>query len=490
MRECGMLLPVASLPSKYGIGAFSKEAYGFIDTLKKAGQHYWQILPLGPTSYGDSPYQSFSAFAGNPYFINLDRLVEEGLLTEAECTAADFGDNPRKIDFGKLYLNRFPLLRRAYGRWKEKGHTAAEAKGRLWPETVEYCFYMAVKNRYEGRTWTLWDKDIRLQKQEAMEALRHELADETGFYAFLQMKFEEQWSALKSYANEKGIRIIGDIPIYVAADSADVWAAPELFLLDACGAPKEVAGCPPDAFSDAGQLWGNPLYDWAHHEKTGFAWWVRRIRYALNFYDILRIDHFRGFDTYYAIPYGAKTAQTGEWRSGPGMKLFRAVKQALGDVPIVAEDLGELFPSVYELLAESGFPGMKVLQFAFGPGDSEYLPHNHPVHCVVYTGTHDNTTAAAWYRTAAPAQRKKAAAYLGLNREEGFAAGLVRGALASPGELCIIPLADYLALGAEARINTPSTLGGANWVWRALPAQLCAANAKKIAALAVLYGRA
>ena len=268
------------------------------------------------------------------------------------------------------------------------------------------------------------------------------------------------------------------------------WAVPELFLLDACGAPKEVAGCPPDAFSDAGQLWGNPLYDWAHHEKTGFAWWVRRIRYALNFYDILRIDHFRGFDTYYAIPYGAKTAQTGEWRSGPGMKLFRAVKQALGDVPIVAEDLGELFPSVYELLAESGFPGMKVLQFAFGPGDSEYLPHNHPVHCVVYTGTHDNTTAAAWYRTAAPAQRKKAAAYLGLNREEGFAAGLVRGALASPGELCIIPLADYLALGAEARINTPSTLGGSNWVWRALPGQLCAANAKKIAALAVLYGRA
>ncbi|WP_368290630.1 4-alpha-glucanotransferase, partial [Enterocloster clostridioformis] len=232
MRECGMLLPVASLPSKYGIGAFSKEAYGFIDTLKKAGQHYWQILPLGPTSYGDSPYQSFSAFAGNPYFINLDRLVEEGLLTEAECTAADFGDNPRKIDFGKLYLNRFPLLRRAYGRWKEKGHTAAEAKGRLWPETVEYCFYMAVKNRYEGRTWTLWDKDIRLRKQEAMEALQHELADETGFYAFLQMKFEEQWSALKSYANEKGIRIIGDIPIYVALDSADTWYHPELFQLD------------------------------------------------------------------------------------------------------------------------------------------------------------------------------------------------------------------------------------------------------------------
>ena len=325
---------------------------------------------------------------------------------------------------------------------------------------------------------------------EAIRQLYAEHEAEVHFWKFCQYEFSLQWTALKAYAGENGIEIMGDIPIYVAADSADVWAAPELFLLDACGAPKEVAGCPPDAFSDAGQLWGNPLYDWAHHEKTGFAWWVRRIRYALNFYDILRIDHFRGFDTYYAIPYGAKTAQTGEWRSGPGMKLFRAVKQALGDVPIVAEDLGELFPSVYELLAESGFPGMKVLQFAFGPGDSEYLPHNHPVHCVVYTGTHDNTTAAAWYRTAAPAQRKKAAAYLGLNREEGFAAGLVRGALASPGELCIIPLADYLALGAEARINTPSTLGGSNWVWRALPGQLCAANAKKIAALAVLYGRA
>ena len=277
MRECGMLLPVASLPSKYGIGAFSKEAYGFIDTLKKAGQHYWQILPLGPTSYGDSPYQSFSAFAGNPYFINLDRLVEEGLLTEAECTAADFGDNPRKIDFGKLYLNRFPLLRRAYGRWKEKGHTAAEAKGRLWPETVEYCFYMAVKNRYEGRTWTLWDKDIRLRKQEAMEALQHELADETGFYAFLQIKFEEQWSALKSYANEKGIRIIGDIPIYVALDSADTWYHPELFQLDEDRNPVAVAGCPPDGFSATGQLWGNPLYLWEYHGETGYEWWMRRI---------------------------------------------------------------------------------------------------------------------------------------------------------------------------------------------------------------------
>lgn len=259
--------------------------------------------------------------------------------------------------------------------------------------------------------------------REAIRQLYAEHEAEVHFWKFCQYEFSLQWTALKAYAGENGIEIMGDIPIYVAADSADVWAAPELFLLDACGAPKEVAGCPPDAFSDAGQLWGNPLYDWAHHEKTGFAWWVRRIRYALNFYDILRIDHFRGFDTYYAIPYGAKTAQTGEWRSGPGMKLFRAVKQALGDVPIVAEDLGELFPSVYELLAESGFPGMKVLQFAFGPGDSEYLPHNHPVHCVVYTGTHDNTTAAAWYRTAAPAQRKKAAAYLGLNREEGFAAG-------------------------------------------------------------------
>ena len=491
MRTSGILMPVSSLPSPYGIGSLGAEAYRFVDFLAAAGQRYWQILPIGPTGYGDSPYQSFSAFAANPYFIDLDALEQRGLLTHDEIARFDFGpEAPEGIDYGALFRTRFAVLELAVRRF-DAGEDAFRdfcAANAFWLD--DYALFMALKAENGMRAFSLWPKDVRARRPAALAAARARLAGQVRFWQVVQYLFYEQWAALKAYANAKGVEFIGDIPIYVSPDSSDLWADPSLFQVDADGALTEVAGCPPDAFAADGQLWGNPLYDWAHHEKTGFAWWVRRIRYALNFYDILRIDHFRGFDTYYAIPYGAKTAQTGEWRSGPGMKLFRAVKQALGDVPIVAEDLGELFPSVYELLAESGFPGMKVLQFAFGPGDSEYLPHNHPVHCVVYTGTHDNTTAAAWYRTAAPAQRKKAAAYLGLNREEGFAAGLVRGALASPGELCIIPLADYLALGAEARINTPSTLGGSNWVWRALPGQLCAANAKKIAALAVLYGRA
>ena len=491
MRTSGILMPVSSLPSPYGIGSLGAEAYRFVDFLAAAGQRYWQILPIGPTGYGDSPYQSFSAFAANPYFIDLDALEQRGLLTHDEIARFDFGpEAPEGIDYGALFRTRFAVLELAVRRF-DAGEDAFRdfcAANAFWLD--DYALFMALKAENGMRAFSLWPKDVRARRPAALAAARARLAGQVRFWQVVQYLFYEQWAALKAYANAKGVEFIGDIPIYVSPDSSDLWADPSLFQVDADGALTEVAGCPPDAFAADGQLWGNPLYDWAHHEKTGFAWWVRRIRYALNFYDILRIDHFRGFDTYYAIPYGAKTAQTGEWRSGPGMKLFRAVKQALGDVPIVAEDLGELFPSVYELLAESGFPGMKVLQFAFGPGDSEYLPHNHPVHCVVYTGTHDNTTAAAWYRTAAPAQRKKAAAYLGLNREEGFAAGLVRGALASPGELCIIPLADYLALGAEARINTSSTLGGSNWVWRALPGQLCAANAKKIAALAVLYGRA
>lgn len=491
MRRSGILMPVSSLPSEYGIGAFSKEAYEFVDFLEQAGQKLWQILPLGPTGYGDSPYQSFSTFAGNPYFIDLESLVKEGWITRSECDRMDFGEDECYIDYEKMYHSRFKLLKKAFDRSgieENADYQAFVKENEFWLE--DYALYMAIKDSLDGASFLTWDEDIKLRRKEAMEEYRGRLSEEIAFYKFQQFLFAKQWFALKDYANKKGIQIVGDIPIYVALDGADTWANPELFQLDEDCTPLAVAGCPPDAFSATGQLWGNPLYRWEYHKETGYEWWMKRIAYCYKLYDILRIDHFRGFDTYYAIPYGAKTAQTGEWRSGPGMKLFRAVKQALGDVPIVAEDLGELFPSVYELLAESGFPGMKVLQFAFGPGDSEYLPHNHPVHCVVYTGTHDNTTAAAWYRTAAPAQRKKAAAYLGLNREEGFAAGLVRGALASPGELCIIPLADYLALGAEARINTPSTLGGSNWVWRALPGQLCAANAKKIAALAVLYGRA
>lgn len=490
MRKSGILMPMASLPGAYGIGTLGKPSFAFVDFLKKAGQTVWQLLPLSPTGYGDSPYQSCSAFAGNPYFIDLDLLRKDGLLKKGEYESLDYGQSEAAVDYGKMYRVRFSVLRKAFARfsvWYPDDYYHFCYEQGWWLE--DYALYMTAKGLADGKCYLDWPEDVRLHKKEAIDRLYAGHEKEVHFWKFCQYEFRRQWMALKAYAAGQGIEIMGDIPIYVAADSADVWASPELFLLGKDGAPAEVAGCPPDAFSDDGQLWGNPLYDWAYHEKTNYAWWVRRIRYALEFYDYLRIDHFRGFDTYYAIPYGAKTAKEGEWRDGPGMKLFNTVKKELGEVPVIAEDLGELFPSVYKLLKDSGFPGMKVLQFAFGPGDSEYLPHNHPGHCVVYTGTHDNTTAAAWFKTASPAERRKAVRYLGLNAKEGYVTGFLRGALASPGELCIIPLADYLGLGASARINAPSTVSGANWTWRALPDYLSTANARKIAALAKLYGR-
>ena len=486
-----MLLPVASLPSKYGIGAFSKEAYEFIDTLKEAGQHYWQILPLGPTSYGDSPYQSFSAFAGNPYFIDLDKLVEEGLLTKEECDSADFGSNPRDIDYGKIYFNRFPLLRKAYERWLKDGHTAAGAREKLWSETVEYCFYMAVKNQNKGRSWTEWNEDIRLQKREAMERLQYELADEAGFYAFLQMKFEEQWSALKSYANEKGIRIIGDIPIYVALDSADTWYHPELFQFDENREPVAVAGCPPDGFSATGQLWGNPLYQWEYHGKTGYQWWMRRMEYSFRMYDVVRVDHFRGFDEYYSIPAGSENAIHGTWEKGPGIEIFQKMQEKFGKLDIIAEDLGFLTPSVLKLVKDTGFPGMKVLEFAFDSREeSDYLPHNYTTNCVVYTGTHDNNTIRGWYEEMDEADRQLSIDYMNNAHtpEDEIHWDFVRLALASVAKLAVIPVQDYLGLGGEARINTPSTLGE-NWRWRMLSGEMTDEIAVKCRKMAKLYGR-
>ena len=502
MRKSGILMPVASLPGPYGIGSLGKPAFAFIDFLKKAGQKVWQMLPLSPTGFGDSPYQSCSAFAGNPYFIDLDILRKKGLLKKGEYGAKECCTNEGAVDYAALYHSRYGILRKAFARfstWYPDDYYRFCYEQGWWLE--DYALYMTAKGLYEGKSYLEWPEPVRSHTPEAIRQLYAEHEAEVHFWKFCQYEFSLQWTALKAYAGENGIEIMGDIPIYVAADSADVWAAPELFLLDACGAPKEVAGCPPDAFSDAGQLWGNPLYDWAHHEKTGFAWWVRRIRYALNFYDILRIDHFRGFDTYYAIPYGAKTAQTGEWRSGPGMKLFRAVKQALGDVPIVAEDLGELFPSVYELLAESGFPGMKVLQFAFGPGDSEYLPHNHVKNGVVYPGTHDNTTLTDWWENGASEKEKAtAAAYLHLTpckptakevaavKTAAARTALLRAALGSVADRAIIPMYDWLGLGAEAHLNTPGKLGG-NWAWRAKAGFDSKALAAQIKAECAVYCR-
>ncbi len=495
MRECGMLLPVSSLPSRYGIGAFSKEAYEFVDRLEEAGQSCWQILPLGPTGYGDSPYQAFSAFAGNPYFIDLEQLTEEGLLTEEECLAVDFGEEERYVSYEKMYRGRFPLLRKAYDRWKaEEAEKRAEAgESLLRPETREYCFYMAVKDHFSSQSWNLWDEDIRLRRPEAVAAYRELLADDIGFYEFQQIKFEEQWKKLKAYANKKGIRIIGDIPIYVAFDGADSWAHPELFQFDRDNLPAAVAGCPPDAFSATGQLWGNPLYNWEYHKKTGYAWWMERMAYSLQLNDVVRVDHFRGFDEYYSIPYGDPTAEFGHWEPGPGIEIFQKMQEYFGrkKLPIIAEDLGFLTPSVLKLLKKSGFPGMKVLEFAFDPSeDSSYLPHKYNENCVVYTGTHDNDTAAGWYDSLSHHDRRFVCEYLGKGRTSGknISWDLARLALSSKADLAVIPVQDYLGLGSEARINVPSTLG-LNWRWRLLPGELNSVVAAKCRRMAEIYGR-
>ena len=489
-RASGILLPVFSLPSKYGIGCFSKEAYKFVDRLKEAGQSYWQILPLGPTGYGDSPYQSFSTFAGNPYFIDLKTLIREGLLTKKECKAYDFGDREDCVDYEKIYNSRFKVLRLAYERFeKTKEYRTFTEENAYWLD--DYCMYMAIKESQGGVSWTEWDPALKNREKEAMEEAKETLKDEIDFYRFQQYEFDKQWKALHAYANENGIRIIGDIPIYVAFDSADTWAAPELFQFDKENKPIGVAGCPPDAFSETGQLWGNPLYKWEYHKKTGYEWWIKRIAYCFKLYDVVRIDHFRGFDEYYSIPYGDETAVNGTWMQGPGMDLFRAVEKKLGRQEIIAEDLGFLTPTVLELLEDSGFPGMKVLQFAFDSRESSnYLPHTYPKNCVVYTGTHDNDTTRGWFHSASAPCREFAKEYMRQPKldEDDLAWDFAALAMSSVADLCVIPMQDYLNLDGEARINTPSTLGG-NWCWRMKKGEFTSKTAKKAAELAKLYGR-
>ena len=414
MRRSGMLLPVASLPSKYGIGTFSKEAYDFVDMLHSAGQSLWEILPLGPTGYGDSPYQSFSTFAGNPYFIDLDQLVGEGLLTEEECNSYDWGNKSNYIDYEKIYLSRFKILRKAYKRSNigdSKKFNAYCKKNSWWLD--DYALYMSIKDSYDGKPWIEWDEEIRERKEDALLSYKRDLEEEIEFYKYLQYLFSQQWHKLKAYANKKGISIIGDIPIYVSLDSSDTWANPELFQLDKECLPTAVAGCPPDSFCETGQLWGNPLYDWEYHQFTDYEWWIKRIKYSFDLYDIVRIDHFRGFDEYYSIPYGDKTAVNGTWEKGPGIELFKYLRQELGEVDIIAEDLGFLTESVKQLLKDTGYPGMKILQFGFDPReDSDYLPHNYDRNCVVYTGTHDNNTIRGWYKEISREDKKMSVNYM------------------------------------------------------------------------------
>ncbi|MDO5135741.1 MAG: 4-alpha-glucanotransferase [Eubacteriales bacterium] len=494
-RECGVLLPISSLPSKYGIGCFSKSAYEFVDQLKNAGQCCWQILPLGPTSYGDSPYQSFSTFAGNPYFISLEDLVEEGVLTEEECQEADFGNQADSIDYEKLYKGRYKLLRKAYERsdiTKDPKFLEFQREEAGWLK--DYALFMAVKDRFEGKPWGEWAEDIRLRWQNALDYYRGELYFEIEFQEYMQYKFYQQWFKLKEYANKQGIRIIGDIPIYVAMDSADTWANPWLFKLDEKNQPTQVAGCPPDGFSATGQLWGNPLYKWEAHRQSGFEWWVKRIAHCFTMYDIVRIDHFRGFDEYYAIPFGDETAENGWWEKGPGMELFRAISLQLGEKDIIAEDLGFMTDTVEQLVADSGYPNMKVIEFAFDKRDTgnanDYLPHNYTRNCVVYTGTHDNETLLSWFRGIDPEERRLIREYVrnfrGDDRE--ICKDLIALVMGSVAGLCVVPIQDYLGLTNEARINHPSTLGK-NWKWRLKEGQFTEELQEEMKILAARYGR-
>ena len=491
-RKCGVLLPVSSLPSKYGIGCFDKKAYEFVDALKEAGQSYWQILPLGPTSYGDSPYQSFSTFAGNPYFISIEELIEEGVLTKKECDKVDFGTDTTSVDYAKLYEGRMQLLRKAY----ERSNIYMDPEFRRFQEEEawwlkDYALFMAVKKRFGGIPWSEWAEDIRLRWQNALDYYREEMYFEIEFQEYMQFKFRQQWMKLKAYANEKGIQIIGDIPIYVAMDSADTWANPWLFKLDEKNCPTQVAGCPPDGFSATGQLWGNPLYNWEVHRNSGYEWWIKRIANCFRLYDVVRIDHFRGFDEYYAIPYGDATAENGWWEKGPGIDLFRAISASLGDREIIAEDLGYLTPEVRELLEYSGFPGMKILQFAFDAREkSDYIPFKYPKNCVVYTGTHDNDTILGWLRSAPPTSVRYAKSYLLCETaaDETCVDFFVSAALSCAADWAVIPIQDWLRLGHEARINTPSTLGG-NWVWRLRSGSCTKALAKEMKRKTELYER-
>ena len=492
-RGAGILMPISSLPAPYGIGTFGKSAYEFADSLKRARQSYWQVLPLGPTSYGDSPYQSFSAFAGNPYFIDLDALLEEELLTKEEIDACYWLDSEEEVKYDAVYYYRFPLLKKAYERSRHgetEEYRAFCAKNSHWLD--DYALYMALKGHFGNKEWMKWEEPIRLRKPEVVKRYEELLREEIGYWKFLQFKFYEQWEQLKNYVNGLGISIIGDIPIYVALDSADVWTHPELFQLDPDTlTPLRVAGVPPDAFSDDGQLWGNPLYDWDKIEETGFAWWKDRMRASARLYDVVRIDHFIGVVQYYSIPYGAEDGKTGEWKQGPGKKLTDAINEAAGDAKIIAEDLGIFCPAVKELLRETGYPGMKIIEFAFsGDRFNEHLPHCYEPNSVVYGGTHDNETLVGYFKPEARQwwELQYIADYLGAAHHEEVPDKVFRAAYGSVASVAVFQMQDVLGLGNEARMNTPGTVGG-NWKWRMKPGAFGERETGYLAFLVDTFGR-
>lgn len=491
MRKSGILMHISSLPGPYGIGTMGKAAYDFVDFLLAAGQAFWQILPLNPTGFGDSPYQCFSTFAGNHYLIDLDTLVDRGLLLPEEPDSVDWGRDQGRVDFGRLYTERTRLLKIAHSRFEETDEYREFVRDNgLWLQ--DYALFMAIKERFHGRDWQSWSVSLLMRLPPVMEAYREELRGAIRFQYFLQYEFFRQWRALRSYANERGIKIIGDMPIYVPLDSADVWAEPELFQLDASRRPKVVAGCPPDGFCADGQCWGNPIYDWERMRGQRYHWWIRRLKAAARMYDAVRFDHFRGLESYWAIPAGEKTAAGGAWQPGPGMDFVSVIQKALPDLPIIAEDLGCVTDEVRQLLRDSGYPGMKVMEFAFDsrePSSGDYLPHRCCVNSVVYSGTHDNMTLKQWLAEAAPADVQNARDYLGLNGQEGPVWGMIRGAMGSVSRLCIIQMQDYLELGGEGRMNKPGTLSRANWTWRAQSGFDSPVLAKKIRSITERYDR-
>ena len=469
-RQSGVLMHISSLPGKYGIGSFGQSAYDFVDFLVRTKQRYWQILPLGTTSYGDSPYQSFSAFAGNTYFIDFDILIEEGLLNEADVKGADFGDDPRKVDYAKIFDARRPIMEKAVARFLKaddlSDYESFVKQNAAWLEV--FAEYMAIKEHFDNLAWTEWpDEAIRRREAASLASYREKLADKLTYHRVTQYLFFKQWLRLKAYANEHHIEIVGDMPIYVAADSADVWAQPHFFKTDAVGKPTCVAGCPPDEFSETGQLWGNPIYDWEAMDKDGYAWWIERLRESFKIYDIVRIDHFRGFESYWEVPADSDTSATGKWVKGPDYKLFAAVKEALGDLNIIAEDLGFMTDEVIELRERTGFPGMKILQFAFNPDDESIdSPHLAPNNSVMYTGTHDNNTVLGWYKDEIDdATRQYMAQYTNRKEYETVPHAMLRTIFASVSFMAIATMQDLLELDSAARMNYPSTIGG-NWTWR------------------------
>ena len=488
MRGSGILMHITSLPGPYGVGTVGKPAFAFVDFLEKAGQRYWQMLPLTPTGFGDSPYQSCSMYAGNPYLIDLEALVEQGLLLESELAGFCWGKDPGRVDYGRLYENRLKVLRLGYARfaeWEELDVFCRENSHWL----PDYALFMALKTRNGGKPWYQWEEGLRLREPDAVWQARQALREEIRFFCFTQYLFYTQWRQLRTYAREKGIQLLGDVPIYVPMDSVEVWTAPELFQLNEHRVPTAVAGCPPDAFSEDGQLWGNPLYRWDALAADGYRWWINRLSAAGKLYDAIRLDHFRGFEAYWSVPYGDTTARNGKWMKGPGMDFLQAVQTALPELRLIAEDLGFLTPEVLELRDRAGLPGMKVLGFAFDSMEpSDYLPHTYIQNTVCYTGTHDNMTARQWFETAPKASVEYAVRYMALTEQEGYVWGMIRTALSSISQLCVIPMQDYLELGAQARMNCPGSAAG-NWQWRAQPDSFCDALAEKIRRLTELYGR-